>query len=183
MRQRTTTNQIDTNSSHGVLRGCQAPAKFGTNLVGAERRGFTASHAPIAENAHGSSLTHSVKDVPSAQRKKRSDSDGLGKIPNNGAVSESKRTRQTSMRYSLQDSAKKLLKGWRVCVCGENVVNTESNVKLQKEFSGEYCNYTNLWQCGSIWTCAVCAVNKSEKKAKKVRLAMNMPTVATVQNL
>lgn len=70
-------------------------------------------------------------------------------------------------RYQLQDVAGDLLPDERVAWCCKKSIS-KIVVKMNED---SHCYYHGLMQCGSIWTCTVCASKISEKRREELQKA------------
>lgn len=85
-------------------------------------------------------------------------------------------------RYRLQDVAAKLLPIERVCKCGRRLAPRAKDVGGQLVEPGTIkvvwrdgrAHYRNLYQCGSIWTCPVCAGRITEERRFELTEAMSV---------
>jgi Replication protein. len=83
-------------------------------------------------------------------------------------------------RFDRQRTARNLLPGERVAHCLWAVAPTASNVEV-------YCNrkqrrafFRNLFCCGSVWLCPVCAARISEARRKELTAAINRKGVHVI---
>lgn len=68
-------------------------------------------------------------------------------------------------RFALQRDAALLLPGERVAKCGHDVIG--SNVQILRHKDGGTF-YGNLFTCGSLWVCPVCAAKITEKRRQEL---------------
>ena len=91
-------------------------------------------------------------------------------------------------RYDLKDSASEVLlsyygsnppikpngykKRHRTCDCMNTTIS--SNVQIHRSSSSKSTSYSGLVQCGSVWTCPVCAGKINERRSSEMRQAFDL---------
>ena len=74
--------------------------------------------------------------------------------------------RATARRYALQDTAGKLLPGWRVASCMRQRI--DDLVKVIHHPEHGTASYGGVMTCGSVWTCPVCATRVAARRREEI---------------
>lgn len=76
-------------------------------------------------------------------------------------------------RFSLQDSARRLLPDHRVRHCIRTLTNKEGSVGILKDAVSGKAHYSGLQTCSSVWSCPICSAKISERRKLEVRQAID----------
>lgn len=87
---------------------------------------------------------------------------------NDGQPFQARAADRRDARYALRDAAQHLAAGaGRVCVCGRRLAPGVTEVAVKRAASGR-AFYSGLVSCGSVWTCAVCAMKVARERQGEV---------------
>lgn len=75
-------------------------------------------------------------------------------------------------RYALQNLARDLLPGERVCTCGRVVLPGRPGAEVWYAPKQHKAHFKNLMTCGSVWTCPVCGSKITERRRVEMRQAL-----------
>lgn len=75
-------------------------------------------------------------------------------------------------RYKLQDAARELLPGERVCACCRTIAPNKTSVDVCYSDRVNRAHYKGLMVCGSVWVCPVCASKITERRRQELADAL-----------
>ena len=74
-------------------------------------------------------------------------------------------------RYDLQETARKLLPGYRIRVCGLVATEPGKTIKLFRGSSTAW--FSGLMHCSSVWHCPVCSAKISDHRQKEIQKGLD----------